>query len=226
MVLVTVTYPLLLATHATVEPGPLVAGYLGLLLLAAAVVACGLFLSALTDSQMVAGATTYGVLLFFWIITWNEAAVSEGALGTLRKLSLFDRFADLRPRRYRHRRRLLSAALHHRVPRIHLLRARRATLAGVPLVTPSRAVRGWAQLVLHVGLFVVGLGLLQVAAERTNRRIDLTPSRALSLSPVTRQVVAQVTAPMTITVFHRRGERRRLRRALAAAPPGEPERAR
>lgn len=73
-------------------------------------------------------------------------------------------------------------------------------------MTPSRAARGWIQLALHVGLFVLGLGLLQVAAERTNRRIDLTPSRALSLSPVARQVVAQVTAPMTITVFHRRGE--------------------
>ncbi len=93
-------------------------------------------------------------------------------------------------------------------------------------MTPSRAVRGWAQLALHVGLFVVGLGLLQVAAERTNRRIDLTPSRALSLSPVARQVVAQVTAPMTITVFHRRGEDTAYGELLAAAPPGEPERAR
>jgi ABC-2 type transport system permease protein len=93
MVLVTVTYPLLLATHATVEPGPLVAGYFGLLLLAAAAIACGVFFSALTDSQMVAGATTFGFLLLCWIVTWNEAAVSEGALGTLRQLSLFDRFA-------------------------------------------------------------------------------------------------------------------------------------
>jgi len=89
----TVAYPLWLARIQPVDGWPLVAGYLGLWLLAAAFIACGLFLSALTDSQLVAGASTYGVLLFFWMITWNEAAVSEGSLRLLRPLSLFDRFA-------------------------------------------------------------------------------------------------------------------------------------
>src|SRR4030095_11822737 len=50
---------------------------------------------------------------------------------------------------------------------------------------------------------------LQVLAERTNRRIDLTPTRALSLSPVTRNVLSEVKEPLRITVFHRRGERGR-----------------
>ncbi|HXJ36750.1 MAG TPA: ABC transporter permease [Candidatus Eisenbacteria bacterium] len=89
----TVTYPLWLSRLQPVDAGPLVAGYLGLWLLAAAFIACGLFLSALTDSQLIAGASTYGVLLFFWMITWNEAAVSEGSLRILRPFSLFDRFA-------------------------------------------------------------------------------------------------------------------------------------
>jgi len=88
----TLAYPLLLDRFQPISWGPLLAGYLGLALLAGAFSACGLFLSALTDSQLVAGASTYGVLLFFWIITWNEAAVSEGALTILRQLSLFDRF--------------------------------------------------------------------------------------------------------------------------------------
>ena len=77
---------------ATAVHPVLVAGYLGLFLLAAAFVACGLFASALTDSQLVAGATTYGVLLFFWVLTWNEAAVNEVTLGLLAPFSLFDRF--------------------------------------------------------------------------------------------------------------------------------------
>ena len=85
-------YPLLLSRYQEIAWGPLCAGYLGLFLLAAAFAACGLFLSALTDSQLVAGASTYGLLLFFWIITWNEAAVSEQALTVLRPFSLFDRF--------------------------------------------------------------------------------------------------------------------------------------
>ena len=88
----TLTYPVIIGRLHPVAVGPLVAGYLGLWLLAAACVACGLFVSALTDSQLVAGAGTYGVLLFFWILTWNEAAVSEGALRLLQPFSLFDRF--------------------------------------------------------------------------------------------------------------------------------------
>jgi len=92
MLLPTLAYPLVLSRFHPVDVGPLVAGYLGLWLLCAAFIACGLFLSSLTDSQLVAGASTYGVLLFFWIMTWNEAALSEGALSLLVPFSLFDRF--------------------------------------------------------------------------------------------------------------------------------------
>jgi ABC-2 type transport system permease protein len=92
MIAATTTYPMMLARLYPVASGAVLAGYLGLVLLAAAFIACGLFLSALTDSQLVAGASTYGLLLFFWVITWNEAAVSESALRLLHPFSLFDRF--------------------------------------------------------------------------------------------------------------------------------------
>jgi ABC-2 type transport system permease protein len=92
MLAATATYPVILAHFHPVAPGPLVAGYTGLWLLAAAFVACGLAVSALTESQLVAGAATYGVLLFFWVITWNEAAVNEVTLHLLAPFSLFDRF--------------------------------------------------------------------------------------------------------------------------------------
>ena len=88
----TLLYPAILAVYHPVNPGPLVAGYLGLWLFAAAFVACGLAVSALTDSQLVAGVTTYGVLLFLWMITWNEAAVNATARSVLLPLSMFDRF--------------------------------------------------------------------------------------------------------------------------------------
>jgi len=88
----TLTHPLLLARLYPVDMASVLTGYVGLLLLTSAFVACGLFVSSLTDSQLVAGASTYGVLLFFWLLNWNEAAVSESALAWLRALSLFDRF--------------------------------------------------------------------------------------------------------------------------------------
>jgi ABC-type uncharacterized transport system involved in gliding motility auxiliary subunit len=71
----------------------------------------------------------------------------------------------------------------------------------------GRATRGWGQLALQVTLLLVGLGMLQVLAERTSRRFDLTPTRALSLSPVTKNVMTQVDGPLQITVFFRRGTR-------------------
>ena len=58
-------------------PGPVLAGYVGMLLLGAAFIACGLAASAVTESQVVSALLTYGVLVLFWFLAWNEAALSE-----------------------------------------------------------------------------------------------------------------------------------------------------
>src|SRR5439155_1021260 len=91
LVAATAVHPAMVARLYVVRPGPLLAGYAGLVLLGAAFVGCGLFVSALTESQLVAAAATYGILFFFWMVTWNEAALSEGTLRLLLPLSLFDR---------------------------------------------------------------------------------------------------------------------------------------
>ena len=57
--------------------GPPAAGVLGLLLLGTAFIACGLAASTLTENQVVAAMVTYGILVFFWFMTWNEAVGSE-----------------------------------------------------------------------------------------------------------------------------------------------------
>jgi ABC-2 type transport system permease protein len=71
---------------------PLAAGYLGLLLLAAACVAYGLFISSLTDSQVLAAFLTAMPLLLLWLLSWNEAASPGGALPVAQALSLFNHF--------------------------------------------------------------------------------------------------------------------------------------
>lgn len=93
MLLPTLAFPaLLLQTHTSVAIGPLLAGYLGLFLLGAAFLACGILVSSLTDSQVLAAAVTFTLLLLFWVMTWNEAAVGAPALSILQRFSLFDRF--------------------------------------------------------------------------------------------------------------------------------------
>jgi ABC-2 type transport system permease protein len=88
----TLTYPVVLARIYPIDWPSVLAGYAGLLLLAAAFLACGLFVSSLVESQLVAAAVTVGILLLFWTLTWNEAAASEAVLSWLAPLSLFDRF--------------------------------------------------------------------------------------------------------------------------------------
>lgn len=88
----TLIYPLYLSSLQPLLWPPLLASYLGLALLGISFVACGLFISSLTDSQMVAAIATLGVLLLFWSVTWNEAATSTQALRVLSELSMFDHF--------------------------------------------------------------------------------------------------------------------------------------
>jgi ABC-2 type transport system permease protein len=49
---------------------PLLVGYLGLLLQAAALLAIGTFISSLTKNQIIAGAATFGVCLLIFVLGW------------------------------------------------------------------------------------------------------------------------------------------------------------
>jgi ABC-2 type transport system permease protein len=88
----TLLYPFILYAVQPYALAPVFAGYLGLALLATSFVACGTFVSALTDSQVTAGFVTVGVLFSFWALTWNEAATNPASLQLLRALSMFDHF--------------------------------------------------------------------------------------------------------------------------------------
>ena len=70
---------------------PLLAGYLGLVLLGCSLIACGLFISSLTENQAMAGMATLGLFIFFWFLTWNELMANEKIMSVLVRFSLFDR---------------------------------------------------------------------------------------------------------------------------------------
>jgi ABC-2 type transport system permease protein len=72
--------------------GPPLAGFVGLLLLGTAFIACGIAASTLTENQVVAAMLTYGILVFFWFMTWNEAVGDERIIRVLLLLSLFDHY--------------------------------------------------------------------------------------------------------------------------------------
>jgi ABC-2 type transport system permease protein len=92
MIALTLLYPAYLYSIHAFPLFPLLAGYLGLLLLGCAFIACGIFISSLCENQVIAGVSTIVLLLFFWILNWNEAAFEVGEINATRMVSLFDQF--------------------------------------------------------------------------------------------------------------------------------------
>lgn len=92
MLALTFLYPALLAVVFSLDVGPVGAGYAGLLLMGAACIACGLFLSSLTENQIVAAMTTVGVLLLLWFLDWNEGIAESATVVVLHQLSFSEHF--------------------------------------------------------------------------------------------------------------------------------------
>jgi ABC-2 type transport system permease protein len=76
------------------ETVSVLSGYLGIFLLALMLISCGLFISSLTENQVISAMGTMGVFIFLWFLTWNEMIGSEALIIVLRRFSLFDRVFD------------------------------------------------------------------------------------------------------------------------------------
>ena len=92
MLALTLTYPAVVLYFARVEWGVLLTGYLGLLLMGATFLAVGVFASSLTENQIVASITTFGVLLIFWVIGWSADYAGSPWGRVLTHLSLLEHF--------------------------------------------------------------------------------------------------------------------------------------
>ena len=94
ILLITLLDLLILFAFGNPEWRPLLAGYLGLLLLGGAFVALGLFISSMTKNQMVAGTATFIVLLLFWIINWAADTMGPTPASIVNYLSITQHFDD------------------------------------------------------------------------------------------------------------------------------------
>jgi ABC-2 type transport system permease protein len=75
---------------------PVLSGYLGLVLLGGGFIAMGLFISTLTNNQMVAGVASFVVFLLLWIISWvaDSGSVNPTVSSILHYLSITEHFDD------------------------------------------------------------------------------------------------------------------------------------
>ena len=90
----TLIYPVLMFTLQPFNWTLVVPGYLGLVMLALSFIACGLFISSLTDNIVVAGLGSLGILLFFWILSWNDGATQFGLISTIASVSMVTHFQN------------------------------------------------------------------------------------------------------------------------------------
>jgi len=80
MLALTLYYPLLLFIFGDPDPGPIITGYIGLILLGSTALAVGIFTSSLTSNQIVAAVLAVGILLALYFIGFVAVIVPE-ALG-------------------------------------------------------------------------------------------------------------------------------------------------
>ena len=94
MLLVTMLYMAILFKIGKPEWRPLVAGYLGLLLMGGCFLSMGLFISSLTKNQIVAAFLTFATFLMLWIINWLGESSSPTTRDVLNYLSITEHFDD------------------------------------------------------------------------------------------------------------------------------------
>src|SRR5271170_6420462 len=86
-------FPLILIAFGNPEAGVMLSGYIGLALLSVAFISIGLFTSSLTQNQIIAAITCFGVLLMLYVISWPAEAGGSEVGGLLRYLSLPEHFS-------------------------------------------------------------------------------------------------------------------------------------
>lgn len=95
MIAFTLYYPaLLMFVGGNPDRGPLIAGYLGLVLQAGAFVAIGLMASALTENQIIAALLAFAIMLVMWLSDGLANALSSPVREVFRYLSITQHFQE------------------------------------------------------------------------------------------------------------------------------------
>jgi len=84
---------LVLAKYGDPEFGPIFSAYLGLFLMGASFLAVGIFVSSLTENQIVAAIGTFGALLLLWVIHWVSTTANPQVGRVLEEISVIERYS-------------------------------------------------------------------------------------------------------------------------------------
>lgn len=92
---VTLVYPLILWGYTTLSWGVIASNYLGFLLMGIVYCAVGLFISSLTENQIISAAATFAILLMLYVADWISPALNNAAASAVIDwISVAKRFSD------------------------------------------------------------------------------------------------------------------------------------
>lgn len=93
MLLLTFLFPTYVMAYGNPDFGLVLSGYLGLLLLGMLILSVGILVSSITDNQIVAAITSFGIVFLLWLIGF--ASRLPGILGKIfNYISLMNQFED------------------------------------------------------------------------------------------------------------------------------------
>ncbi len=88
-------YPVLISVvGGTFEVTTYLAGLLGLVLMGMSFLSLGIFVSSLTENQIIAVAVSFGSLLLFWIIGWSSSFAPKSLTAVLTNISIIEHFKN------------------------------------------------------------------------------------------------------------------------------------
>lgn len=94
-ILLSFIFPAIMFTFGEPSLSEVIGSYIGFVLLWGAFISIGVFISSLTESQMIAGVFTFASLLLIYFISWFEASVqNELAKKVIECFSLLSRYSE------------------------------------------------------------------------------------------------------------------------------------
>jgi ABC-2 type transport system permease protein len=92
MLALTIPYPLFLLKFGSPDVGPIVGGYIGIILLEGVFLSIGLLMSSVTQNQIIALALSFGVLLVLWLLQGAGQSFGGGGASVALYIALAPHF--------------------------------------------------------------------------------------------------------------------------------------
>jgi ABC-2 type transport system permease protein len=91
MIVCTLSFAFIMLTLGVFDIGVFLSSYLGLILMGSSFIALGVFISSVTENQIVAAAISFGAALMFWIISWTSSFTGQTLGAIIRQTSIIER---------------------------------------------------------------------------------------------------------------------------------------